>query len=122
MFSEAEQLENLDGLSGWTTPKVQQMVGIFKGTSVLSDFSGVSSWDTSKVINMSKAFYHSHISDLSYISGWDVSSVTNMSEMFYYAVNIASFASINNWEPDSLEITTDMFKGIPDTVPRPNWY
>ena len=45
-----------------------------------------------------------------------------MSKMFYNATAITNFTPLNNWNTSNVTNMTDIFYGIPSSVPRPSWY
>lgn len=109
MLKNCVLLENVDGLSGWTshitamaemcqncrslvdvtglanldTSDVTSMRSTFEDTVKLTSLDGLETWDTGNVTSFSGMFRNSHwLSDISAMNSWDFSSATNMSEMF----------------------------------------
>ena len=127
-------VESLD-LSGWKTPKVEKMGGVFFNCYSLKslDLSGwdtsnvegmnqmftnceslesvdLSGWDTSKVEDMSRMFYGCKNLESLDLSGLDTSKVKNMSYMFYDCSNL-KLLDISDWDTSKVTNMYAMFKG-----------
>ena len=103
MFRNAISLEEVPGLEEWHVSHVEDMSGMFAGTSIDQNIGG---WDVSSVEDMSEMFYRNNEFNQD-ISEWDVSNVEDMSEMFRSADNFNQ--EVGGWDVSSVEDMNGMF-------------
>ena len=127
MFRYAS-LETANTVGDWDVSTIQDMEGMFQGTSINADISGwntssvtdmqwmffdatafnqdISSWDTSKVTSMGSMFSHATVFNQD-LSSWDTSKVTTMWNMFNNAT--AFNQDLSSWDTSSVNDMGAMF-------------
>ena len=126
MFDGASSLTNIDGAANWSTSRITTMLDMFYGASSLTNIDGASEWDTSNVTSMARMFWKaSSLTDIDGAAKWNVSNVTEMGHMFYSCTSLTAtnaLAPLNNWRINSSLNKSDMFRLVPTSAIRPNWY
>ena len=107
MFSGANHLATISGLSDLETGNVRDMSCLFASTNRLRSMD-LSDWDVSNVRNMSGMFNSSYISDFSSIEQWDTSAVEDMSDMFSQSKQVTSL-DLSNWNVSDVKDMSNMF-------------
>ena len=101
-------VESLD-LSGWKTPKVEKMGGVFFNCYSLKSLD-LSGWDTSNVEGMNQMFTNCESLESVDLSGWDTSKVKDMSRMFYGCKNLESL-DLSGLDTSKVKNMSYMFYG-----------
>ncbi|MCL1990601.1 MAG: BspA family leucine-rich repeat surface protein [Defluviitaleaceae bacterium] len=109
LFSALKHVTHITGLTYVDTRQVQDMRGLFRGTSSLESLD-LLSWDTSHVTDMSQLFMESGPLLLD-LSSWDTSQVTTMQAMFWGADRLA-LLDVSTWDTSQVTDMEVMFWGV----------
>ena len=101
MFYYCEDLETLEGSSGWNTSSLTSARQMFAEDDSLKELD-FSNMDTSKLVDMSGMFSRCYYLRSLNLSNWDVSNVKYMDSAFHYCYNMNSL-DLTGWSPKSLE-------------------
>ena len=107
MFSSANRINSITGLSDLETGNIENMSHLFEGTTRFRSMD-LSDWDVSGVKDMSYMFSGSYISDFSSIEDWNTGNVINMNSMFSSTRQVTGL-DLSSWDVSKVQDMSNMF-------------